>query len=579
MLNGRKGVFPDNFVRVLEKKDRRRCLVLFSYAPVNSDELELQVDQEIEIIDEIEEGWWKGKLGDKVGVFPSNFVKVLPEAKKNDIPLKAEAKQEKRLSPKPVQKAMSKSAEDARLSSKSKMPEPPEVSSLPSGCRNVSFHQNAWLLWKSMFGILAFPACVVWQKFISFFKLGIQKKSIERETCRVTFGYNAVNNDELTLQVGEIVTILNKDTQEKGWWKGEVNGKVGVFPDNFVEIIKTDSAPSLRKKNSESKKKIPDPIVEDKSSAASKTPPLLPKKPKAPPPQEVELKKMRPAPEPKMNIPDMKPSIPPSAALDAKSKILAPPLDPKSTPPAASETKSGQHNEFDSVQRNDMLVQPERPKAPRRRPPSTVLKQNGHSDGNEEEAVDNGVVEEIKVSIEMKSREQKSEEPALREPQKMEMKKSPFMEELKGAFNQTKKDKPPPAKPRPVSFGLSITAPMTSPRKSPTTDELKAQVKPLPEKRPPSVDPTAKPEMPKPEPPKFDMPKPEPPKVEMPKPEIVKLPPPKPEEPKKPLTLEERVKELEETVKKLASALRDETRYRLRLEEEVERLSNRVVQI
>ncbi|XP_065349144.1 SH3 domain-containing kinase-binding protein 1 isoform X3 [Cloeon dipterum] len=534
MLNGRKGVFPDNFVRVLEKKDRRRCVVLFSYAPVNSDELELQVDQELEIIDEIEEGWWKGKLGDKVGVFPSNFVKVLPEAKKNDIPLKAEAKQEKRLSPKPVQKAMSKSAEDARLSSKSKMPEPTEVSSLPS----------------------------------------------ERELCRVTFGYNAVNNDELTLQVGEIVTILNKDTQEKGWWKGEVNGKVGVFPDNFVEIIKTDSAPSLRKKNSESKKKIPDPVVEDKSSAASKTPPLLPKKPKAPPPQEVELKKMRPAPEPKMNIPDMKPSIPPSAALDAKSKILAPPLDPKSTPPAASETKSGQHNEFDSVQRNDMLVQPERPKAPRRRPPSTVLKQNGHADGNEEEAVDNGVVEDIKVSIEMKPREQKSEEPALREPQKMEMKKSPFMEELKGAFNQTKKDKPPPAKPRPVSFGLSITAPMTSPRKSPTTDELKAQVKPMPEKRPPSVDPTAKPEMPKPEPPK----------VEMPKPDIVKLPPPKPEDPKKvsfkchiemhqPLTLEERVKELEETVKKLASALRDETRYRLRLEEEVERLSNRVVQI
>jgi SH3 domain-containing protein 21 len=101
MLNGRKGVFPDNFVRMLEKKKRRKCIVLFSYAPANGDELELQVDQEIEVLEEVEEGWWKGRLDNKVsdsfplrhfqvlaslfvlclqtGVFPSNFVKVIPD--------------------------------------------------------------------------------------------------------------------------------------------------------------------------------------------------------------------------------------------------------------------------------------------------------------------------------------------------------------------------------------------------------------------------------------------------------------------------------------------------------------------
>lgn len=100
VLNGRKGVFPDNFVRVLEKKKRRKCIVLFSYAPANGDELELQVDQEIEVLEEVEEGWWKGRLDNKVsdsfplrhylddslfilclqtGVFPSNFVKVIPD--------------------------------------------------------------------------------------------------------------------------------------------------------------------------------------------------------------------------------------------------------------------------------------------------------------------------------------------------------------------------------------------------------------------------------------------------------------------------------------------------------------------
>ena len=46
----------------------RRCRVLFSYAPANEDELALQVDDEIDILAEVEEGWWRGKLGDTVSI-------------------------------------------------------------------------------------------------------------------------------------------------------------------------------------------------------------------------------------------------------------------------------------------------------------------------------------------------------------------------------------------------------------------------------------------------------------------------------------------------------------------------------
>lgn len=53
------------------------------------------------------------------------------------------------------------------------------------------------------------------------------------------FSYHAENEDELTLKEGDTITILKKDLEDVGWWKGELNGRIGVFPDNFVEIIPT----------------------------------------------------------------------------------------------------------------------------------------------------------------------------------------------------------------------------------------------------------------------------------------------------------------------------------------------------
>lgn len=58
-----------------------------------------------------------------------------------------------------------------------------------------------------------------------------------KELCRVLFPYTAVNEDELTLSEGDIVTILSKDAPDRGWWRGELHGRVGLFPDNFVQAL------------------------------------------------------------------------------------------------------------------------------------------------------------------------------------------------------------------------------------------------------------------------------------------------------------------------------------------------------
>lgn len=50
----------------------------------------------------------------------------------------------------------------------------------------------------------------------------------------VEFDYQAQHDDELTISVGEIITNIRKE--DGGWWEGQINGRRGLFPDNFVRV-------------------------------------------------------------------------------------------------------------------------------------------------------------------------------------------------------------------------------------------------------------------------------------------------------------------------------------------------------
>ena len=53
--------------------------------------------------------------------------------------------------------------------------------------------------------------------------------------AKVTFDYEGQDDDELTLHVGDIVDFMCE--VEEGWWRGQLNDKVGLFPSNFVELL------------------------------------------------------------------------------------------------------------------------------------------------------------------------------------------------------------------------------------------------------------------------------------------------------------------------------------------------------
>lgn len=55
---------------------------------------------------------------------------------------------------------------------------------------------------------------------------------------KAMYDYEGQTDDELSFPEGAIIRILNKDNQEDdGFWEGEFNGRVGVFPSVLVEDL------------------------------------------------------------------------------------------------------------------------------------------------------------------------------------------------------------------------------------------------------------------------------------------------------------------------------------------------------
>ncbi|KAG1948195.1 SH3 domain-containing protein [Pimephales promelas] len=201
-LRGKRGMFPGNFVKEVPvyllgdsnreprsmrktakkpKVQTRKCEVIFPYTSLHEDELELVVGETIEIIREIEDGWWMGKKNNQIGAFPSNFVKeIFVPSKDGKI---TEAKARPKLS-------------EAVFNKEGKGQQRPSLR---------------------------------------------RKTSSVKECCRAMFDYTAVAEDELNLKKGDVITIISKATEDDGWWEGELNGCRGFFPDNFVMVIPGDA--------------------------------------------------------------------------------------------------------------------------------------------------------------------------------------------------------------------------------------------------------------------------------------------------------------------------------------------------
>ncbi|XP_066104942.1 SH3 domain-containing kinase-binding protein 1 isoform X1 [Saccopteryx bilineata] len=432
-INGRRGLFPDNFVREIKKemkKDhlsskapekpmhemssgnvllssetilrtnkrgerrRRRCQVAFSYLPQNDDELELKVGDIIEVVGEVEEGWWEGVLNGKTGMFPSNFIKEL-SGESDDLSISQDEQLSKSrleallppasLLPFPAHGAKGKttfegpilyraapgktegyrrfyslrettgSESDGGDSSSTKSEgangavataaiQPKKVKGVgfgdifkdkPIKLRPRSIEvENDFLPVEKTIGKKLLPATATPDSS----KTEMDSRTKIKDYCKVIFPYEAQNDDELTIKEGDIVTLINKDCIDIGWWEGELNGRRGVFPDNFVKLL----PPDFEKEGNRPRKPPPPsaPVIKQGAGTAERKHEIRkipPERPETLPNRTEE--KERPEREPKLDLqkPSV-PAIPPKKPRPPKTNSLS---RPGALPPRRPERPVG----------------------------------------------------------------------------------------------------------------------------------------------------------------------------------------------------------------------------------------------
>ncbi|CAI5439920.1 unnamed protein product [Caenorhabditis angaria] len=224
-----------------DRRERQIFIGAFPYTSQQEDELSFGVGDVIELIEEVEDGWSRGRLKTTgaIGMFPTNFVhqkssSTNPTTTSSNLRPKSEATVVLRetVEPKAIERT---------------------------------------------------PSTVITEilKPIGFVKTNNSDVKIEansmKEMARVKFVYIPQHPDELALSdLDVLINIVNKNCGDAGWFEGELHGKNGLFPDNFVELVQVPAGTESGAKFAAIKHTTPNHIHH-------KPPPQNPPQPAVPP--------------------------------------------------------------------------------------------------------------------------------------------------------------------------------------------------------------------------------------------------------------------------------------------------------
>ncbi|XP_018522386.1 intersectin-2b [Lates calcarifer] len=243
-LNGEQGWFPKTYVTLLGEEESSDTKSSHPDASESSDSLQLEeyvalytyespepgdltfMEGDVILVSKREGEWWNGSIGDRTGLFPSNYVKP-------------------------------KEADTSSISGKKK-PEigqvirahtstGPEQLNLENGQLILILGKNASGWWLGELQARGKKRQKGWFPASNVKILGSNSgKSTPAPTpvCQVIaiYDYTAATKDEMSFSKGQLINVLDKNDPD--WWKGEVNGVTGLFPTNYIKMTTADCDPS-----------------------------------------------------------------------------------------------------------------------------------------------------------------------------------------------------------------------------------------------------------------------------------------------------------------------------------------------
>ncbi|XP_049626826.1 SH3 domain-containing protein 19 [Suncus etruscus] len=249
------GVFPANYIKVIidvpERGNKKResvsshcakgprCISRFEFIGDQKDELSFSEGEIILLKEYVNEEWARGELRDRTGIFPLSFVELMedhltsgPNVSGTKVGLKTKK-------------------EDSGTNSQDNSPsgewcealhnfvaETSDDLSFQRGDRililerlNCDWYKGRLRDREGTFPAVFVRPCPAEAKMLSALALKGRK-------AKALYDFHGENEDELSFKVGDIITEL--ESVDDDWMSGELLGKSGIFPKNYVQFIQVN---------------------------------------------------------------------------------------------------------------------------------------------------------------------------------------------------------------------------------------------------------------------------------------------------------------------------------------------------
>uniref|UniRef100_A0A6Q2YK79 Intersectin 1 (SH3 domain protein) n=1 Tax=Esox lucius TaxID=8010 RepID=A0A6Q2YK79_ESOLU len=231
-VQGQRGWFPKSYVKLISGPVRKseltniglcypEYIAMYTYESNEQGDLTFQQGDVI-VVTKKEGDWWTGVVSGKTGVFPSNYVKP---------------KDSEGLGPAGKTGSLGKKPEIAQVIAPYTATGAEQLTLAP-GQLILIRKKNPGGWWEGELQARGKKRQIGW-----FPANYVKLLSPSTTVCQVIgmYDYMAQNDDELPFGKGQIINVLSRDDPD--WWKGELNGSVGLFPSNYVKLT-TDTDPS-----------------------------------------------------------------------------------------------------------------------------------------------------------------------------------------------------------------------------------------------------------------------------------------------------------------------------------------------